>query len=513
LALERIIANVTGKLRRGILFSREHIIVPLSLVVPGVLNGSQGKLFYPLEELQKDPAVWNGMPLMAYHPKQDGQFVSARSPEVLNSQCLGTVLNAEVNGKLSAEGWFDVDNTRRIDPRILLALESGDPIELSTGLFTKNEPAEEGAEHNGEAFDFIARDHKPDHVAVLFDKVGACSLDDGCGVGVNESKDKKSKKNKKDNSQGEEATENEHLSGGEQLSHQDIRTELQNQLQSRFTQEDPSVWVEEVFDDFIIFSQAGELFSLGYSRFEDSVQLDSSDPIKVKRETSFVAVNQKEGEADMALNATQKKELVDDLITNCECWEEDDRKTLNGLNDDKLEKVSKQSKSLRNDQAVANAAREGFEDPGGQSHVFNEETSKWETKAKPEEEEVVANEKSNKPMTTEEWLNDANAPAEVRAIVGRAITNEQQQKEQLIANMIKDVADADKAGYAERFRVMSVNDLTDFAKLMAPTTETVPTPNFFGQSTPAHIVGNDIDADDVLPQPTINWEEEAKKST
>ena len=124
---------------------------------------------------------------MVYHPKRSGIAISARDPDILNSRGVGFVFRSSVNGALNAEAWFDEENTKRIDDRILKDLEREKTIPLSTGLFTRNEPAEEGSTFNGTPYDFVARDYVPDHLAILPDQAGACSIEDGCGVLVNES--------------------------------------------------------------------------------------------------------------------------------------------------------------------------------------------------------------------------------------------------------------------------------------------------------------------------------------
>ena len=90
------------------LYGREHVVVPMAMIVPGVLSGSKGALFYPPEEVQKDPTPWNGMPITVGHPVRNGKNVSARDPEVLDSQGIGTVLKARTGDKLRAEAWIDV---------------------------------------------------------------------------------------------------------------------------------------------------------------------------------------------------------------------------------------------------------------------------------------------------------------------------------------------------------------------------------------------------------------------
>lgn len=156
------------------------------MLVEGVLNGSKGPLYYPLDEIARNADGWNAMPLTVGHPTApDGSHISARDPAVLNKHGIGYVFRTEANGKLTGEGWFDVEATRRVDSRILSALEAGRSLELSTGLFTDNEPAPDGAVFNGTPYTHVARNYRPDHLAILPDEIGACSRAAGCGVLVN----------------------------------------------------------------------------------------------------------------------------------------------------------------------------------------------------------------------------------------------------------------------------------------------------------------------------------------
>jgi len=103
---------------------------------------------------------------------------------VLESHGIGVVLGAHVrNGKLRAEGWFDIERVENLDPRVLDMLRTGKPIELSTGVYTD---VERGiGSYRGRAYAGIVRNLRPDHLAILPDAVGACSLQDGCGVLAN----------------------------------------------------------------------------------------------------------------------------------------------------------------------------------------------------------------------------------------------------------------------------------------------------------------------------------------
>ena len=185
--MERLVANLVGGVRSGKLNGRDYLIAPLTMIVPGVLPGSQGPLYYPPDELAKNVQAWNGIPITVNHPSLNGTPVSARRYEVLESQGIGLVLESRINpkGNLIAEGWFDIEKTRKVDNRIIDALLSGKRLELSTGLYTENEEVKSGATYNGRAYTHVARNYQPDHLAILPDQKGACSLADGCGVLVN----------------------------------------------------------------------------------------------------------------------------------------------------------------------------------------------------------------------------------------------------------------------------------------------------------------------------------------
>jgi hypothetical protein len=189
--MELITVNLSGKVRSERLHGREYLVAPLSMIVPGVLNGSQGPLLYELPDIKATADAWNNMPIVApCHPMDEhGNPVSARTPKIIEAHGIGHVFNSRVDSKLSAEGWFDVERTRKIDARILNAIQSGQQVELSTGLNLDQEPAA-GVWNNGAGksanYTAIARRFRPDHLAILPDAKGACSKDDGCGINVNE---------------------------------------------------------------------------------------------------------------------------------------------------------------------------------------------------------------------------------------------------------------------------------------------------------------------------------------
>lgn len=185
--METIICNLTGKVRKAQLSGREYLVAPVSLIAPGILNGSDGPILYLKEENDSSVFSWNNIPIVMDHPSNNGVPTSARTAEVLNDTAVGMVLAAKSNGKLTAEAWIDVEHARRIDSRIIPLLNQNKPFPVSTGLQMDRDPT--SGTHDGQSFDSIARNYRPDHLAILLDKQPACSISDGCGINVNSEQD------------------------------------------------------------------------------------------------------------------------------------------------------------------------------------------------------------------------------------------------------------------------------------------------------------------------------------
>lgn len=167
--------------RTAKLEGREHLIVPTVMLTVGVHNGSRGALYYPSEELAKTAARWSGKPVVILHP--DG---SAGRPDVFERQRVGTIFNASFDGsRLKADLWLDVQRLSDLSPLTLDAIRSGKTVEVSTGLWSDAEAP--GGTFSGKDFAATVYNIQPDHLAILPDRVGACSIRDGCGMLRNES--------------------------------------------------------------------------------------------------------------------------------------------------------------------------------------------------------------------------------------------------------------------------------------------------------------------------------------
>jgi len=164
------------------------IIVPVVMMVEGVHHGSYGPLLHKIEDLGKYPESWNGIPVVINHPQEDGTYISANYPDVVDKQVVGRVYNTIVeDNKLKAEVWLNENKLSEVAPEILEKIYDGEVLEVSVGVYV--DEGEEEGEYNGKNYRAIARNHRPDHLAILSGYVGACSVKDGCGLGVNQNMD------------------------------------------------------------------------------------------------------------------------------------------------------------------------------------------------------------------------------------------------------------------------------------------------------------------------------------
>lgn len=167
---------------------KKHLVVPVVMIVEGVLNGSHGPLLHLAEEFGKFPESWNGIPVVINHPAKDGLSISANSPEVIDEITVGRVYNSHINSKrLMAEVWLEEEKLGKVSADVLNAVNARKPVEVSIGVFTEEEDTP--GVYADVKYSAIARNHRPDHLALLPGAIGACSLEDGCGLGVNKEKE------------------------------------------------------------------------------------------------------------------------------------------------------------------------------------------------------------------------------------------------------------------------------------------------------------------------------------
>lgn len=184
--MSRTRVNITTKvnsatIRREKLNGRDVIIVP-SATLPDdvVMNG----VLYPSDEIEKSYASLENTFAPLGHPDRNGQFLNAADPEAVNGFHIGA-FNRNVRrdgGRVKIDKYIDVlfaSNTEG-GKRVLAAIEKGEPIHTSTGLYAIMENA------NGDVpYNRIAREIIFDHDAILLDEEGAATPEQGVGMLVN----------------------------------------------------------------------------------------------------------------------------------------------------------------------------------------------------------------------------------------------------------------------------------------------------------------------------------------
>ena len=448
----QVVVNLTADkklIRHETLEGQPYMVVPMVMLTEGVHNGSGGRLYYPESELEKTPDVWNTKPVVIFHPKKDGQPVSACTPDVLETRKAGLIMNTRYDSaakKLRAEAWLQESRLQKIDDRVLTALEAGTVMEVSTGLFSDRD--ETPGTYGDQEYDAIARNLRPDHLAILPEGVGACSVAAGAGLlQVNE------------------------------LSFDSIREQIATALRIKFPlrEEAPRnyTWVVDVFPDFFVYEHDNNLFRLSYSISNDVVSL-SGEPEQVVRVAEYRTVTgafvgnckfEPKEKANM-----DKKQLIDGLIANETLqWGADDRAFLETLTEDQLKKMTPAKVATTPAAPVAN----GETTPPAATVPANAPVANGN---------VVP---PAKPRTLTEYMNDPTVPAEVRAVLQNNIQREQREREDMISRIVAN----ERNQYTPEFlRGKDTAELEVLARMLAPVQDlAAPIANYAGAATPMTI--------------------------
>lgn len=185
--------GATGTVRRETYDGREYLVVPVVALVEGVIRAMNSKSpeLVRASKFTLAPSAWDGRPLFAGHPVENGKPISGNAHRVLE-RSFGHMQNTKADAKrLLSEAWIDIEKAKaRPDSnRVLercLAAERGDKdakvIEVSVGAHVGLK-AGAGRWDDGKAYDAEWDVILPDHLALLAEhQVGACSRAMGCGA-------------------------------------------------------------------------------------------------------------------------------------------------------------------------------------------------------------------------------------------------------------------------------------------------------------------------------------------
>lgn len=327
-----------------------YLVCPTVIIKEGVLNN----IFYPADKLKETFRAWNGKPVPVNHPvDENGTAITANSVACENTVNIGQFWNASFDETLKGikgEVWINIAKAKaqgyaHIVERLELGLEI---MEVSTGLYS-NTVAGDG-EFGGKAYNATIGDINPDHLALLPNEVGACSVADGCGALrhnealVTNCGDKactcgnkpKAKPNLLNILTG-------FFFNKQEESHNKIREALQRAVREVIS---PQEWayVADVFDSYFVFELDGKLFKYLYTLDDKGNAILVGDRIEVKVKTEYVPVSAELTTNKQTMKPERKTALVAALalalIGNVAGVTEEKKTSLNALDDDMLNNMA-----------------------------------------------------------------------------------------------------------------------------------------------------------------------------
>ncbi len=297
--------------RRESIDGVEHIIVSSSTLPDDiVMNGG----LYPADEIATSFATLERTLAPVEHPIIDGQFLSANDPRAIHDFHAGA-FNMNVHredGRVHIDKYINVaeamksDRGKRLLDRIDELENNSDPrpIHTSVGVFVAPEELDAPQTNAaGDEFTWIAREMVFDHDAILLDSVGAAQPHQGVGVAVN--KDGKELDVLQFNlDQDEEVKDTTRVVGNQSFT--EIHKSVAEALERSAINAD---WIDELFDDRVIFWSSDQLFEVEYVIDENDLATIVGIPLPVERNVTFTPkTNHLEGNAmkEMILNALTK---------------------------------------------------------------------------------------------------------------------------------------------------------------------------------------------------------------
>ena len=455
---QTLTTNLVGMVRNEILEGRNYLAVPMVMMVEGVLNGSDGPLFYPSEELAKVPQVWNMKPVVVRHPTMNGKSLSACEPAIIENHKVGIIMNTSFDGRrLKAEAWLEPDRLQAVEPQVKEAVEKGRMMEVSTGLFTENE--NKAGTFKGASYKAIARNLRPDHLAILPDSVGACSIADGAGLlRVNRA---------------ERDLVLNALQINSDVSHDEVR-QLLYKATENFVRES-ILHIADIFQDYFIYATEDGLWRQAYA-ISDGKAVLINPPTQVQREVHYVKIENEK--TKMEPKEENKTEIVNGLISEG-TWQEADREFLEGLSTNQLGKI-----------AILAKKKEAPADPPTDPEILA-------TNAKNAKAPEAPIQPAAKPT---DYL--ANLPAEIAEVLNEALTTAAERKAELVKTITENKRNILTA---EQLSSLNMKELQAMAALAQPEQTAQSKASYVGQGPVGNLAAG-VKEEEPLVAPVMNFE-------
>ena len=299
-------------IRRESINGVEHVIIS-SFTLPDeiVMNGG----LYPAEEINKSFHTLERTLAPVEHPQDsDGNYISASDPIAIHDYHAGAFnTNVEKDGnRIKIDKFINVQEAKKTDrgKRLLdriNELETSDsprPIHTSVGVFLVPQELDKPMTNaEGQEYTWVASDMTFDHDAILLDSVGAAQPHQGVGIGVNGAGDEFEVESFIINEEKQQGYLSRLTDNAEDLSMRELHDKVDDALRGIGLN---VTWIEELFEDTVIFSAGEELFTVPYAVDANGIVTIVGIPLPVERNVSFVPkTNSQKGEAmkDLILNA------------------------------------------------------------------------------------------------------------------------------------------------------------------------------------------------------------------
>lgn len=149
-------------------------------------NGGISREYLPEEELHTNADAWEDQPLTLSHPydPEEDRATLTDNPQAEYEE-VGLFRDVITNdGTLGGETWIEAAEVGEHNGALrgyMNSVARHGAGEVSTGYRSATE-FERGT-FNGEQYTYVQRDPQPDHLALLVNEQGNCSIEDGCGLG------------------------------------------------------------------------------------------------------------------------------------------------------------------------------------------------------------------------------------------------------------------------------------------------------------------------------------------
>lgn len=312
--------------RRESIEGVEHIIVS-SATLPDdiVMNGG----LYPATEIEKSFGTLELTLAPIEHPTDtDGSFISASDPRAIHGFHAGA-FNRNVrreNGRVHIDKFINVaealktERGKRLLDRIEELETSSDPraIHTSVGVWLTTEQLDQPKTNAaGDEYTWVAREMVFDHDAILLDSVAAAQPSQGVGIAVNKEGEKCDVESfelaAKKPSRSGDPTDLEKACVGAYLnrlrgnqSASELRQAVDDALERSAIDAD---WIEELFEDKVIFWSKESLFEVPFTVDANDVVTIVGIPLPVERTVTFTPkTNRSEGDAmkELIINALKE---------------------------------------------------------------------------------------------------------------------------------------------------------------------------------------------------------------